>query len=58
MNAAMETGETVHFSQLLLQSVVLVGAFRTLHLAGTCMGSMRNRRKKKKKRQHMRAART
>lgn len=33
--AAMETGEMVHFSLLLLQAVVSVGIFPTIHLPGT-----------------------
>ena len=43
----METGETVRFSQLSLQSAVSVVAFPTLHLPGTRRGGTRHRRKSK-----------
>lgn len=44
--AAMETEEMVHFSLLLLQAVVSVGVFPTIHLPGTQMGGRSNEGKK------------
>lgn len=42
----METEEMVHFSLLLLQAVVSVGVFPTIHLPGTHKGGRSNEGKK------------
>lgn len=57
MNAAMETGETVHFLQLLLVCG-LSGCISNPSPTRYLQGRHEEQEKKKKKKQHVRAART